>query len=71
MPGPIIIFDKSALECLNVDEALWLDNFFLTNITPLFFVETLADLQKPLVCQHLENISRAASPRECYPARLR
>lgn len=49
MPGPIIIFDKSALEGLNVDEALWLDNFFLTNITPLFFVETLADLQKRLV----------------------
>jgi hypothetical protein len=46
MPGPIIIFDKSALECLNIDEALWLDNFFLSNITPLFFVETLADLQK-------------------------
>jgi hypothetical protein len=46
MPGPIIIFDKSALERLNIDEALWLDNFFLSNITPLFFVETLADLQK-------------------------
>ncbi len=27
--------------------------------------------QKPLVCQRLGNISRAASPRECYPARLR
>jgi hypothetical protein len=45
-PGPILIFDKSFLQSLNVDEAVWLDNFFLTAITPLFFVETLADLEK-------------------------
>jgi hypothetical protein len=44
--GPALIFDKSALQCLNVDEAVWLDNFFITNLTPLFFVETLADLEK-------------------------
>ena len=44
--GPILIFDKSALQCLNLDEAVWLDNFFLCNITPLFFIETLADLEK-------------------------
>lgn len=25
---------------------MWLDHFFLTNITPLFFIETLADLEK-------------------------
>ena len=36
-PGPILIFDKSVLQALNVDEANWLDNFFMTNITPLFF----------------------------------
>src|ERR1039458_9410162 len=45
-PGPILIFDKSFLQSLNVDEAVWLDNFFLTATTPLFFVETLADLEK-------------------------
>ena len=44
--GPILIFDKSTLESLNPDEAMWLDNFFSSNITPLFFVETLADLEK-------------------------
>ncbi len=44
--GPILIFDKSTLQSLNLDEAVWLDNFFLTNITPLFFIETLADLEK-------------------------
>jgi len=46
--GPIIIFDKSALEMLAVDEACWLDAHYLVNITPLFFVETLADLQKKI-----------------------
>lgn len=43
---PMLIFDKSFLESLNPDEAVWLDNFFATCITPLFFVETLADLEK-------------------------
>jgi hypothetical protein len=44
--GPITIFDKSALQALSVDEAVWFDNFYLANISPLFFVETLADLEK-------------------------
>ena len=44
--GPMLMFDKSFLESLNPDEAVWLDQYFLTNITPLFFVETLADLEK-------------------------
>jgi hypothetical protein len=43
---PMLIFDKSFLESLNPDEAVWLDKFFLSSITPLFFVETLADLEK-------------------------
>jgi hypothetical protein len=43
---PMLIFDKSFLESLNPDEAVWLDNFFATCITPLFFIETLADLEK-------------------------
>jgi len=45
-PGPILIFDKSALQALTVDESVWLDHFFLTNVTPIFYVETLADLEK-------------------------
>ena len=44
--GPHLIFDKSALQCLSLDETNWLDNFFYTVITPLFFAETLADLEK-------------------------
>jgi len=46
MIGPSLIFDKSTLQALDPDEAMWLDNFYITNITPLFFVETLADLEK-------------------------
>lgn len=45
-PGPILIFDKSALQAVSLDESNWLDNFFLTNIVPLFLAETLADLEK-------------------------
>lgn len=44
--GPITIFDKSALQALSMDEAVWFDVFFLANVVPLFYVETLADLEK-------------------------
>ncbi len=44
--GPILLFDKSTLQSLSVDESVWLDAFYYPNITPLFFVETLADLEK-------------------------
>ena len=44
--GPVLLFDKSLLQSLNPDESAWLDHFFLTNITPIFYVETLADLEK-------------------------
>jgi hypothetical protein len=44
--GPILIFDKSTLQGLSIDESVWLDAFFYPNITPLFFVETLADIEK-------------------------
>jgi len=46
--GPSLIFDKSSLESLNLDEAALLDNFYVSNITPLFFVECLADLEKAI-----------------------
>ena len=46
--GPSLIFDKSSLESLNLDEAVLLDNFYRSAITPLFFVECLADLEKSI-----------------------
>jgi len=47
--GPYLIFDKSSLESLNFDEAVMLDNFFSSVITPIFFVECLADLEKEII----------------------
>jgi hypothetical protein len=46
--GPYLIFDKSSLESLNFDEAVMLDNFYSSVITPIFFVECLADLEKQM-----------------------
>jgi hypothetical protein len=43
--GPVLIFDKSTLEGLSVDESVLLDNFYRANIPPIFFVECLADLE--------------------------
>src|SRR5580704_1418456 len=44
--GPSVCFDKSFLQSLTVDESTWFDQYFIPVITPLFFVETLADLEK-------------------------
>ncbi|MEQ1638553.1 MAG: hypothetical protein ABL903_17950 [Methylococcales bacterium] len=46
--GPIALFDKSFLQSLNLDEAVWFDQFYEPNIPPLFYVETLADLDKEI-----------------------
>ena len=40
--GPITIFDKSALQALSIDEAVWLEVHSLTNVTPLFSREAEA-----------------------------
>lgn len=45
---PTLIFDKSFLQSLSVNEAVLLDFMFRTNIPPVFLSETLADLQKEL-----------------------
>lgn len=44
--GPVILIDKSALEMLSIDQAIWLDEFFFANICPMLYSETLADLTK-------------------------
>lgn len=44
--GPTTPFDKSVLQSLTIDESAWFDTFYLPSITPLFFVEVLADLEK-------------------------
>ena len=42
--GPITLFDKSFLQSLKIDESVWFDHFFLTNVCPLFYGETLGGL---------------------------
>jgi len=44
--GPITLFDKSFLQSLSLNESVWFDHFFITNVCPIFFIETLADLSK-------------------------
>ena len=46
--GPSLLFDKSTIESLSVNEAVLLDNFYRSTITPLFFVECLADLEREM-----------------------
>ena len=44
--GPITLFDKSFLQSLTDDESVWFGHYFTPVICPLFYVETLADLDK-------------------------
>jgi hypothetical protein len=44
--GPITLFDKSFLQSISTDEAVWFDHFFMPVICPVFYVETLANLAK-------------------------
>lgn len=47
MVGPSVILDKSALEALSLDEAVWLEGLLDVNVPPVFYVEVIADLEKP------------------------
>lgn len=44
--GPTSLFDKSFLQSLGLNEAVWFDRFFIPVICPIFYVETLANLAK-------------------------
>lgn len=59
--GPTIIFDKSLLQSLSEDEAVWLDAFYHSIITPLFYIETLADLSKESETRSPEEIVQVIS----------
>ena len=54
--GPITLFDKSFLQSLSADEAVWFDHFSLPVVCPIFFVETLADLAKEPVKRTAEQV---------------
>jgi hypothetical protein len=44
--GPPTLFDKSFLQSLSEDESVFFDHFFRAVVCPIFYVETLADLEK-------------------------
>jgi hypothetical protein len=44
--GPRALFDKSFLQSLSLNEAVLFDHFFCAVISPIFYIETLADLEK-------------------------
>ena len=67
--GPVILIDKSALEMLSIDQSIWLGEFFFTNICPMLYSETLADLTKsrsdranPVAAMHLVSEIAAKTP---------
>jgi hypothetical protein len=41
-----LLFSITALQSISVDESVLFDNFYLPVVTPLFFIETLGDLEK-------------------------
>jgi hypothetical protein len=44
--GPVLIFDKSTIQSLSAREAKWLTHSYISNITPVLFIEIMADLKK-------------------------
>jgi len=64
---PIALFDKSFIHGITVEEAAVFDMHFIANITPLFFVEVLGDLEKLDVSEYDRRTalvkSLAANPR--------
>ncbi len=69
--GPTTIFDKSALQSLSMDEAVWFDAFYTANVVPLFYVETLADLEKEVrkgkSAEDLVGMLAAKTPSHAFP----
>lgn len=69
--GPMTIFDKSALQALSMDEAVWFDAFFGVNVVPVFYVETLADLEKDMAegrnAEALVGMLAEKTPSNAYP----
>jgi hypothetical protein len=65
------IFDKSALQALSMDEAVWFDAFFGVNVVPVFYTETLADLEKGMAtgrsAEDLVGMLAEKTPSNAYP----
>lgn len=60
------------LQSLTVDESCWLENFFISNMTPLFYVESLADLSKEFKDDRtprkfVSQLAERTPTMDCYP----
>ena len=69
--GPMTIFDKSTLQALSMDESVWFDAFFGVNVVPVFYIETLADLEKDMAegrsAEDLVGMLAEKTPSNAYP----
>lgn len=70
--GPIALFDKSFVQMLSEDEAAIYDVMFSSNICPIFFIETLADIGKseekaPNKHQIVSSLARKVPVLHAYP----
>jgi hypothetical protein len=69
--GPTVLFDKSALQALSMDESVWFDTFFGVNVIPIFYIETLADLEKELAsgknAEDLVGMLAVKTPSNAFP----
>lgn len=69
--GPTVLFDKSALQALSMDESVWFDTFFSANLIPTFYIETLADLEKEVAAgrdpEDLVGMLAEKTPSTAYP----
>lgn len=70
--GPIALLDKSFVQMLNEDESAIFDVLFSTNICPIFYVETLADIGKsaeesPKKTEIVRSLARKVPVLNSYP----
>ena len=65
--GPTLIYDKSAIHSFSEREAYWLTNLYAVNMTPVLFMEIMADLKKypndlPLSAHQVKVLAKKFSP---------
>ncbi len=69
--GPTLIYDKSAIHSFSEREAYWLTNLYAVNMTPVLFMEIMADLKKypndlPLSAHQVKVLAKKFSPIGTY-----
>ena len=65
--GPTLIYDKSAIHSFSEREAYRLTNLYAVNMTPVLFMEIMADLKKhpndlPLSAHQVKVLEKISRP---------